>query len=172
MQWDKVIEKQIRTYIQLIPDQKTQSGLECKIKKCPLASIRGDPTGLVLYHFDVKQCGEPCTRPELRIAPLRDAHYHRLVRAALNARTAPGQAASLKAGEVAIVLDGGRKGNTSKLLAPWKEGPSGTLPRREMLMTTRRRRLRRMTRMRTRGRVLSLPYGASVAMHVAVHTVI
>ena len=121
VQWDKVIEKQIRTYIQLIPDQKTQSGLECKIKECPLASIRGDPTGLVLYHFDVKQCGEPCTRPELRIAPLRDAHYHRLVRAALNARTA-GQAASLKAGEVAILLDGGRKGNMSKLLAPWKEG--------------------------------------------------
>ena len=125
VQWDKFIEKQIRTYIHLIPDQKTQAGLEKAISDCPIGKFRADPTGLVLYHFDVKQCGEPLTRPELRTAPLRDAHYNRLVRATLNARSSvPGQKGHLKAGEVAIVLDGSRKGNATKLLGPWKEGTS------------------------------------------------
>ena len=121
--WEKYIEKLIRTYVQLIPDQKTQPQLENLIRDCPLsASIRGDPTGLILYHYDVKQSGEPQTRADLRISPVREAIYHRLVRAVLNARAPAGQAAHLRTGEVAIIVDGGRKGNASKLLAPWREG--------------------------------------------------
>ena len=117
--WGKHIDKLIKTYVQLIPDQKTQAQLENCIKDCPLSpSIRGDPMGLVLYHDDVKQSGEPQTRADLRIAPLRDAIYHRLVRVVLNARAPAGHTAALRAGEVALVLDGGRKGNAAKLLAP------------------------------------------------------
>ena len=77
--------------------------------------------GLVLYHYDVKQSGEPLTRPELRVAPLRDT-YHRLVRSVLSARAPAGQESFLRAGEVALLMDGGRKGNQAKLLSPWKEG--------------------------------------------------
>jgi len=54
--WDKYTDKFIKTYVQLIPDQKTHAELENLIKDCPLsANIRGDPMGLVLYHYDVKQ---------------------------------------------------------------------------------------------------------------------
>ena len=119
--WTKVIDKLIRTYVQIVPDQKTAAELETMLRDSALATIKGDPTGLVLYHFDVKQFGEPLTRPELRIAPLRDAPYHRLVRTMLNARAPQGQPAHLRNGEVAVILDGGRRGNTTKLLGPWKE---------------------------------------------------
>lgn len=33
-----------------------------------------------------------------------------------------GAAATLRSGDIAILLDGGRQGNTPKILAPWKEG--------------------------------------------------
>ena len=64
------------------------------------------------------------TRPEIRVAPLRDAAYSRLVRCALQARLPPSseKTAALQSGEVAIVLDGGRSGNKNRYLAPWKEG--------------------------------------------------
>ncbi|WP_353239686.1 hypothetical protein, partial [Limnohabitans sp.] len=48
--WGKHIDKLIKTYVQLIPDQKTQAQLENCIKDCPLSpSIRGDPMGHALY---------------------------------------------------------------------------------------------------------------------------
>eukprot|EP00973_Karenia_brevis_P082178 11392510-Karenia_brevis.AAC.1 len=79
-----------------------------------------------MYHFDVKKFGVPQTRPELRITPLRDAPYHRLVRTVIEARDASKSAesavaASLQAGEVALLMDGGRPGNAARLLAPWRE---------------------------------------------------
>ena len=40
----------------------------------------------------------------------------------LQARQSEGKAATLQPGEVAVLLDGGKKGNINKLLAPWKEG--------------------------------------------------
>eukprot|EP00959_Pyramimonas_sp_CCMP1952_P243696 5093885-Pyramimonas_sp.AAC.1 len=90
VQWDKVIDKQIRTYIQLVEDQKTQRELESKMRENSLAHIRGDPTGLVLYHYDVKLSGESDSRPELRMPSLKGANY-RLVRGVLSARTEGGQ---------------------------------------------------------------------------------
>ena len=65
------------------------------------------------------------TRPELRAPPLRDALCHRLVSAVLQARADGSDTpASLRAGKVAVIIDGGRRGNMSRLLAPWKEGTS------------------------------------------------
>lgn len=131
--WQKHIDKQISTYIQLIPDDGSASDLQLAIKESALATIHGDPTGLVLMHFDSKQFGEPITRPEYRIVPLRDAPYVRLVQAVLGARLATpppnvtksgGNATTpiLGTGDVAVLLDGGRRGNMARLLAPWKEG--------------------------------------------------
>ncbi|CAK0907003.1 unnamed protein product [Prorocentrum cordatum] len=119
--WNRVIDKVVRTYIQIVPDQKTQAELENVLRDSALATIKGGPTGLVLHHFDAKQFGEPQTRPELRIAPLREKPYERLVRSMLNARAPQGQPSHLRNGQVAVILDGGRRGNASKLLAPWKE---------------------------------------------------
>jgi hypothetical protein len=120
--WDQYIEKQLHTYVHLIAENKSTTELEHAIRESTLANIRGDPTGLVLYYFDVKLHGEPATRPELRVAPFRDSLYHRLVRAVVSARCPVGNQAALRAGEVAVLLDGGRHGNATKLLAPWREG--------------------------------------------------
>ncbi|CAK0824600.1 unnamed protein product [Prorocentrum cordatum] len=122
--WEKIIKKHVHTHVDIIVEKKTAAGLENAIRDSTLAGIRGDPTGLVLFHFDVKQSGEPLPRPELRVAPLRDANYHRLVRTVLNARAPAGGTPGLRSGEVAILLDGGRSGNSNKLIAPWREGTS------------------------------------------------
>ncbi|CAK0880249.1 unnamed protein product [Prorocentrum cordatum] len=119
--WNRGIDKVVRTYIQIVPDQKTLAELENVLRDSALATIKGDPTGLVLYHFDAKQFGEPQYGPELRIAPLREKQYERLARSMLNARAPQGQPSHLRNGEVAVILDGGRRGNASKLFAPWKE---------------------------------------------------
>ena len=112
--WEKYITKYILTYIKLVPDQKTQALLVSALQECPSMSLQGDMTGLVVYHFDVKKFGEPQTRPDLRISPLQDKAYHRLVRAALQARhSGPDDStATLGPGTVAVVIDGGRKGDT------------------------------------------------------------
>ena len=61
--WLKHINKLIDTYIDLVPDADSVQYLQCAIKDSKLATIMGDPTGLVLFHFDAKQCGAqivPC----------------------------------------------------------------------------------------------------------------
>lgn len=111
--WNKYINKHINTYVKLVPDQKTQALLVSALKECPSISLQGDMAGLVVYHFDVKKFGEPLTRPDLRVTPLQDKNYHRLVRAVLQARhTGPDDVvAPLGPGAVAVVIDGGRKGD-------------------------------------------------------------
>jgi hypothetical protein len=120
--WNQYIERMLRTYIDLIPENQSAVDLEHAIRESTLSNLRGDPTGLVVYYYDVKMTGEPATRPEVRIAPFRDALYHRLVRAVVSARCPVGSPATLRSGEVAVLLDGGRHGNAAKLLAPWREG--------------------------------------------------
>ena len=125
--WTKCMTKLISTYIKLIADTGSTTELMLKIQNSPLAMMRGDPSGLILYHFDVKKFGESTTRPDLRITPLRDNLYHRLVRVVLSARSGATTAESaetsdqrLATGELAVICDGGKRGNAARLLAPWK----------------------------------------------------
>ena len=121
--WMRYIKKTVAAHVQFISDQKTTNLLEAALKECPTAMLRGDPTGLVIYHFDVKKFGEPATQPEKRSPPLRDSYYHRLVRAVLESRKINADApAALGPGEVAVLLDGGKSGIKQRLLNPWKEG--------------------------------------------------
>ena len=124
--WDKYIMKMVRSTVRCInQDKKTTAAFIEAIKECPLCMIRGDPTGLVGYHFDIAKAGEAATRPDLRICPLRDGVYCKLVRTVLQARSdLPPDEATLGDGEFGILIDGGRKGNQARLLAPWKEGTS------------------------------------------------
>lgn len=136
--WMKHIKKTVNTYVARIADTGSSSELQAKITACPLAMMRGDPSGLVVFHFDVKKFGESTTRPDLRVTPLRDQLYGRLVSSVLSARrsddisaaataaqTAEEQPqATLGAGEMALVFDGGKRGNLSRLVNPWK-GPGG-----------------------------------------------
>ncbi|CAE7488673.1 unnamed protein product, partial [Symbiodinium pilosum] len=121
-EWRQHMLKNLRAQIRFVSDKKSAAELEQAIKDCPFAKLQGDPTGLVLLHFDVKKFGEPATRPDLRITPLRDGPYTRLVRAVLTARQLEGCPATLQTGDVAVILDGGKKGSKLKLLTPWKEG--------------------------------------------------
>ena len=75
-----------------------------------------------MYHFDQSKHGQCATRPDLRKCPLRDS-YHKLVRNVLQVRSDDSEGnATLQIGELGVIIDGGRMGNASRLLAPWKVG--------------------------------------------------
>jgi len=119
----KVMTKLINSSIKLIPDDGPAAKLIQNIRACPLAMTKGEATGLVMFHLDIKKFGEPQTRPDVRITPIRD-NYTRLVKTILEARNAtatedPAEESLLQSGELAFILDGGKPGNKSKLLAPW-----------------------------------------------------
>ena len=122
--WERFILKQISLYVRIIDDKASKDLLAAAIKEVGLNSIVGDMMGMVLYYFDSKNFGESQHRPDLRTPPLRDTHYFRMVRACLEARNvgATSHAACIGVAEAAVLLDGGKRGNTAKLLAPWKEG--------------------------------------------------
>ena len=86
--WLKAMRKTVNTYIARISDTGSTSELKAKIQGCRMAMTAGDASGLVLFHFDIKKFGEATTRPDLRIAPLRDSSYVRLVSTVLAARRA------------------------------------------------------------------------------------
>ncbi|CAE7245726.1 unnamed protein product [Symbiodinium sp. CCMP2592] len=121
-QWRQFMLKTLRSQVRFVSDHKAASDLEQAIRDCPFSKLKGDPTGLVLLHFDVKKFGESATRPDLRLPPLRDGPYTRLVRAVMTARQSEGSAAALQPGEVAVLLDGFKKGAKQKLINPWKDG--------------------------------------------------
>ena len=121
--WRQHMLKTIRTHCRFVVDNSSAADLEKNLRDCPYAMLRGDPTGLVLIHFDVKKYGEPLTRPDLRIATLRDSLYTKVVKAVLNSRRASSEAPpNLAVGEVAVLLDGGKKSNKNKLVQPFRDG--------------------------------------------------
>ncbi len=124
-EWSKYMRKTIRTQIKLIADTGSQRDLMKQIEESPLAMMRGDPTGLVMFHYDVKKHGESQTRPDLRVTPMRDPVYTRLVSSVLLARNgcpieSANDSVQLQAGEIAVLIDGGKTGNKNRLLSPWQ----------------------------------------------------
>jgi hypothetical protein len=120
--WTRVIKKNIHSNVKLLVDDGTANGLIDKIRGCPLAMVKGDATGLIMFHYDSKKHGEANTRPDLRTTSIRDAIYTRLVSSVLAARQAEDDEgeAGLHSGELALLFDGGKTGNKSRLLGPWK----------------------------------------------------
>ena len=127
--WLKTMKKILGRHIKLIADDGSTNELASKITNCPLAMMRGDPCGLVMYVFDQKKYGESQQRPELRQPPFREGPYNRLVQTLLQSRrastTQEGDAADetssmLNPGELAMIFDGGKPGLTTKLVTPWR----------------------------------------------------
>lgn len=127
--WTKHMQKMLSGTIRLLVDDGTTAQLKTAIQSTPLAMTRGDPTGLILFHYDIKKHGESTTRPDLRVSPIREC-YSRLVKAILDARKpisstpddddeAEEKGSLLQPGEMAIIFDGGKRGNKSRLLQPW-----------------------------------------------------
>ena len=122
--WRQHMRKVVQQHVRFVSDHRSNADLEEAPKETPFMSLRGDQTGMALFHFDLKKYGEPTTRPDLRIATFREALYTRLVKSVLNARKGATDAHTphLQVSEVALLFDGGKKGLRNKLLAPWREG--------------------------------------------------
>ena len=80
---------------QTLSDDGAATDLASKIKDCPLAMMRGDPAGLLMYLFDSKTYGESQQRPEIRPPPFREGPYNRLVQTVLQVRQSKMYAAEL-----------------------------------------------------------------------------
>ncbi|CAL1174054.1 unnamed protein product [Cladocopium goreaui] len=126
--WRQHMRKILNQHVRFVADHRTNVELESVLKETPFMSLRGDQTGMALFHFDLKKYGEPTTRPDLRTPTFRENLYTRLVKSVLAARQdAMGTPnPNLQAGEVALIFDAGKKGLMKKLLSPWKEGTAKT----------------------------------------------
>ena len=101
----KVIRKYVKCLV--LPDdlEMLYTMLTCSEE----ALAEGDPTGLCMIFFDVKQTGEPITNPHLKVAPFRKEMYTAIVRDILKARwrESPTQSPGLNSGDMVVLLDGG-----------------------------------------------------------------
>ena len=121
--WRAVAERRVQQYIKLV-HVSSLSEMEAQLSSSSIACTKGDLTGLVGFFYDTKLAGEAATNPQIRICPLQEKHYQGQVRSLLKVRRAAEGLAttSLGAGEVALILDGGKGGNARKLLSPWHPG--------------------------------------------------
>ena len=83
-------------------------------------------TTKVLIIFDVKLCGEPDSNPQTRIAPLRDCIYQSLVAGVTEVRDGVMKSNEFPEGDLVLLLDGGRYGNKTSLIKPWKTSVDGS----------------------------------------------
>ncbi|CAK9001222.1 Uncharacterized protein SCF082_LOCUS6841 [Durusdinium trenchii] len=122
--WLQHMRKVLAQHVRFVSDHRTNVDLEKALKETPFMSLRGDPTGLGMFLFDLKKYGEPTTRPDLRTATFREPLYTKLVKSVLTARqeVIGHSHPNLMAGDVAVVFDAGKKGLRNKLMSPWKEG--------------------------------------------------
>lgn len=119
--WKAVADRLVRQYTRIIVHPVQEAELIREIQASELGRAGGDMEGLALIHYDIKLSGEPITAPRLRIAPLQEKQYEKLVQAVLQGRwqggtgTTPG----INVGDCAIILDGGRPGNAKHLKKYW-----------------------------------------------------
>ena len=115
--WEGHATRIMRRYVRLVTIPTTKTALAAELSTSELGRIRGDPTGLVMIHYDVKLSGETITAPHLRVPPLRASMYDMLVQSTLAARGSTIDAESdsataiLCSGDLAVIFDGGRKGH-------------------------------------------------------------
>ena len=81
--WLQHMRKVLAQHVRFVSDHRTNVDLEKALKETPFMSLRGDPTGLAMFLFDLKKYGEPTTRPDLRTATFREPLYTKLVKSVL-----------------------------------------------------------------------------------------
>lgn len=119
-QWTDAASRLVRQHCHIVVNPGSASDLEKLIMASELGKSPGDNASLVLIHFDVKLNGEAITAPHLRVPPLQDSAYLKLVNSLLTARNPDGGQKTINPGEVVAILDGGRHGNARLLVNAWK----------------------------------------------------
>ena len=119
--WRKRAERVVDANVQLIAEPATEAQLEEMIKRSILKDSSGSAgSNYVAALLDVKQMGEPVTAPHSRVMPCKKERIMKLVGAFLRARRGDSANKLMKEGDVVILLDGGKRGNLSKLLSPFR----------------------------------------------------
>ena len=125
--WRKRAERVVDSNVQLIVEPSTESQLTEAIKRSILKDSLGSAGGnYVACLLDVKQLVEPITAPHSRVMPCKRERVMKLVGSFLRARGDKDKKL-MRDGDCILLLDGGKRGNFSKLIAPVKEfaGPRG-----------------------------------------------
>ena len=87
----------------------TQTQLSNAIQAVSLGTIKGGSAGNVVISFDCNLFGESITAPHVRKAPVQPVVVTKMWKAVSTARTQIDQIGLLPAGDVLLVIDGGRK---------------------------------------------------------------
>ena len=118
--WRAVAHKTVSQQIKLVVHSQPDT-LKQYVKDCSISQTKGDLDGLVAYHFDSKLAGEAIANPQVRTCPLQEKPYCLLVQTVMAGRAPPNASEpSLNAGEIALLIDGGKTGNKRPLLKPWR----------------------------------------------------
>lgn len=87
----------------------TQGTLAKALDKFALAKMKGSNVGNVIVHFDANLFGEAITAPHIRKAPIQEVIVKKMWKAIMEVREDKDQAGLLPAGDVLLILNGGRK---------------------------------------------------------------
>ena len=112
----RTVAQQVKLLPSLMPDTITQA-----VKDCSISMTRGGLDGLIAYHLDSNLAGEPITNPQVRTCPLQEKRYAELVAAVIGGRAGPTDVSpTIQAGELVLLIDGGKLGNKRSLIKPWR----------------------------------------------------
>ena len=121
-QWGSFAKRLFQTHVTLyvVPPAISHSELSKVISESHFGKLKGESGKCVLINYDPANAGEPVTRPEIRVAPLRDAggHANTMVKGAIGARSSDGELAS---GDLYLMWDAKRHGNEAVLLKPFSK---------------------------------------------------
>lgn len=121
-QWGSFAKRLFQTHVTLyvVPPEVSHSALSKVISDSHFGKLKGESGKCVLINYDPANAGEPVTRPEIRVAPLRDAggHANTMVKGAIGARSSDGE---LVSGDLYLMWDAKRHGNEAALLKPFSK---------------------------------------------------
>ncbi len=118
--WRAVADKTVSQQVKLVVHSQTDT-IKQYMRDCSISMTKGDLDGLVAYHFDSKLAGEAITHPQVRVCPLQEKEHASLAQAIMSARAPPGASdVTLNAGEISLLIDGGKAGNKRALIKPWR----------------------------------------------------
>ena len=134
-QWGSFAKRLFQTHVTLyvVPPEISHAALSKVISESHFGKLKGESGKCVLINYDPASAGEPVTRPEIRVAPLRDAgaHANTMVKGAIGARSSDGE---LVSGDLYLMWDAKRHGNEAALLKPFsKAGEKAMTKERQTL---------------------------------------
>lgn len=123
--WLVFAERKVSSHIQLLIEPPGESALQQSIKDSNIGMMRGEHgQQYFLIYANVRVSGECNSKRHVRLPPLREGKWVKLLKSAIVARS--GSEDMLVPGDLFLLFDGGKSGNENTLTKPFTiEPPEG-----------------------------------------------